>query len=113
MELDAAEAQDLQLAGPHILGVYEDRLSLDLHAVLTLGCVASVAPSCRSRPLAEGYRLQELQVPHWLSSLRSAAIANKSNAECGARGRNSTAGACLDACVKPGQHGAQQIVTAG
>lgn len=48
--------------GAHIVGVYEDRLSLDLHAVLTLGCVASVAPACRSRPLAEGYRLQELQV---------------------------------------------------
>ena len=55
------DAQQLQLMGTHIQGVYEDRLALDLHAVLAMGCVVTVAPGARSKPLGEGFQLCELQ----------------------------------------------------
>ena len=60
--MDAVDAQQLQLAGCHIQGVYEDRLALDLHAVLALGCVVTPTPSARAKPLGEGFELRELQV---------------------------------------------------
>ena len=62
VDLEAAEAEGLQLSGPHILGVYEDHLPLDMHAVLTLGCVATVTHGARAKPLGEVFQLHELQV---------------------------------------------------
>lgn len=51
-----------RLAGAEIKGVYEDRLPLDAHACLSLGCVSLVAEGSRGRSLAEGFEMSELQV---------------------------------------------------
>ena len=55
-------AVSLKLAQPHVRDVWEERMPLALEAALAVGCVASVAPAVRSRPLSEGYELTELQV---------------------------------------------------
>ena len=52
----------LKLSQPHVRDVWEERMPLALEAALSVGCVASVAPAVRSRPLSEGYELVELQV---------------------------------------------------
>ncbi|KAK9798895.1 hypothetical protein WJX73_003389 [Symbiochloris irregularis] len=50
-----------RLATADIKGVYEDRLPLDTHACLSLGCVSVVAEGSRGRNLAEGFDMAELQ----------------------------------------------------
>lgn len=57
-----AAAISTQLAQPHVRDVWEERLPLALEAALSLGCVAAVSPAARSRPLAEGFDLVDLQV---------------------------------------------------
>ena len=52
----------LKLSQPHVRDVWEERMPLALEAALSVGCVATVAPAVRSRPLSEGYDLIELQV---------------------------------------------------
>ena len=52
----------LKLSQPHVRDVWEERMPLALEAALSAGCVASVAPAVRSRPMSEGYDLIELQV---------------------------------------------------
>lgn len=41
-------------------------MPLGLQAALALGCVATVAPGARGRPLGEGFDLAELQVGGWV-----------------------------------------------
>ena len=55
-------AVSLKLSQPHVRDVWEERMPLALEAALSAGCVASVAPAVRGRPLSEGYDLIELQV---------------------------------------------------
>ncbi len=55
------------LSQPHVRDVWEERLPLALDAALSVGCVASVAPAVRSRPLSDGFDLTDLQV-HGVSS---------------------------------------------
>ena len=62
--MEESQAGGVQIGGQHIKGVYEDQMPLDFAAVLALGCVATVCTSARSRPLAEGFQLHELQVLH-------------------------------------------------
>ena len=50
------------LAASHVGGVYEDRLPLALPAVLTLGCVISVTPDSRAKPMGAPWRLQDFKV---------------------------------------------------
>lgn len=52
----------LKLSQPHVRDVWEERMPLALEAALSAGCVASVAPAVRGRPMSEGYDLAELQV---------------------------------------------------
>ena len=64
---DAAFSQqanqlELQLAAPHIKGVFEERLPLQWQAALQLGCVVTVAPDSRDRALSEGFAVSELLV---------------------------------------------------
>ena len=68
----------LKLSQPHVRDVWEERMPLALEAALSAGCVASVAPAVRDRPLSEGYDLVELQVcVSKISSMdSSSAVAN-------------------------------------
>ena len=59
---DETAEVSLKLSQPHVRDVWEERMPLALEAALSVGCVASVAPAVRSRPLSEGYELVELQV---------------------------------------------------
>ena len=74
--MDEAELQSqaagvaLKLAEASTKGVYEERLPLDSHAALSLGCVALVASNAQSRNLAEGFSLNELQACSHDSSIR-------------------------------------------
>ena len=52
----------IALSEPHVKGVFEERLPLDLHAALHLGCVTAVAPESRSKSLQDGFELADLQV---------------------------------------------------
>ena len=61
---DETAEVSLKLSQPHVRDVWEERMPLALEAALSVGCVASVAPAVRSRPLSEGYELIELQVGH-------------------------------------------------
>ncbi|GBF92637.1 hypothetical protein Rsub_05251 [Raphidocelis subcapitata] len=51
----------LQLLSAGASGVYEGQMPLRLQAALQLGCVATVAPAARGRPLGDGFDLEELQ----------------------------------------------------
>eukprot|EP00884_Botryococcus_braunii_P021811 jgi/Botrbrau1/8313/Bobra.0081s0002.1 len=51
----------LQLATPDIKGVFEERTPLGFDASLALGCVASLLPSARNKPLAEGFDWTDFQ----------------------------------------------------
>mmetsp|Transcript_42312 Transcript_42312/g.135440 ORF Transcript_42312/g.135440 Transcript_42312/m.135440 type:complete len:1109 (-) Transcript_42312:20-3346(-) len=51
-----------RLSLPHVEGVYETQVPLDLHAVLEVGCVVSVVPAARNRALGEGFSLDELRM---------------------------------------------------
>lgn len=52
----------IALSEPHVKGVFEERLPLELHAALHLGCVTAVAPDSRSKSLQDGFELADLQV---------------------------------------------------
>jgi DNA polymerase epsilon subunit 1 len=52
----------LQLLAAGARGVYESQLPLAASAALSLGCVVTVAPAARRRPLGEGFDLHELQM---------------------------------------------------
>ena len=52
----------LSLARGHVKGVHEERLPLQLQALLTAGCVTSLVPAARSRAISEGFTLTDLQV---------------------------------------------------
>ena len=52
----------LQLLAAGARGVYESQLPLAEAAALSLGCVVTVAPAARKRPLGEGFDLHELQM---------------------------------------------------
>lgn len=52
----------MTLVDSHVVGVWEERMPLSLHASLTLGCVAELRPHVRQRSLAEGFALDELRV---------------------------------------------------
>ena len=60
-DMEESQAGGVQIGGQHVKGVYEDQMPLDFAAVLALGCVATVGAAARSRPLAEGFQLHELQ----------------------------------------------------
>lgn len=59
-----AQANELAIAlsEPHVKGVFEERLPLDLHAAIQLGCVTAVLPECRSKSMQDGFDLTDLQV---------------------------------------------------
>ncbi|GLI69097.1 hypothetical protein VaNZ11_013643, partial [Volvox africanus] len=50
------------LSASHVRGVYEDRLPVALPAVLSVGCVVSVAPEARGRPIGGHWRLQDFKM---------------------------------------------------
>lgn len=52
----------LQFMAGGARAVYQAQLPLQLVANLDLGCVASVTPAVRNRPLGQGFSLGELQV---------------------------------------------------
>ena len=52
----------IALSEPHVKGVFEERLPLDLHAALHLGCVTAVIPESRSKSMQDGFELSDLQV---------------------------------------------------
>lgn len=52
----------IALSEPHVKGVFEERLPLDLHAAIQLGCVTAVLPECRSKSMQDGFDLTDLQV---------------------------------------------------
>ncbi len=52
----------IALSEPHVKGVFEERLPLDLHAALQLGCVTAVIPESRSKSMQDGFDLTDLQV---------------------------------------------------
>ena len=52
----------IALSEPHVKGVFEERLPLDLHAALQLGCVTAVTPDARSKSMQDGFDLSDLQV---------------------------------------------------
>lgn len=52
----------LSLTAAHVRGVWEERLPLSLHSALTLGCVTALQPAAKTRPIAEGFSLSDLQV---------------------------------------------------
>ena len=54
----------LELAANHVQGVWEERFPLVFDAALTLGCVAEILPSMRSKPLSEVFGLEDLKVNH-------------------------------------------------
>lgn len=57
-----APALAAQLSGPHVRGVYEERMPLALEAALQLGCVVGVAPAMRRKALGATWQLEDLQV---------------------------------------------------
>ena len=63
-----------------VLGVFESQLPLQQHAILSLGCCASVARTTKRRPLGQGYVLGELEMrttavcPYDVSGLRYVAL---------------------------------------
>ena len=59
---DQASGLAIALSEPHVKGVFEERLPLELHAALHLGCVTAVAPDSRSKSLQDGFELADLQV---------------------------------------------------
>ena len=52
----------IALSEPHVKGVFEERLPLDLHAAIQLGCVTAVLPESRSKSMQDGFDLTDLQV---------------------------------------------------
>ena len=64
-----ANQLELQLAAPHIKGVFEERLPLQWQAALQLGCVVTVAPDSRDRALSEGFVVSELLVRAYGSAI--------------------------------------------
>lgn len=52
----------IALSEPHVKGVFEERLPLELHAALHLGCVTAVTPDSRSKSMQDGFELADLQV---------------------------------------------------
>ena len=52
----------IALSEPHVKGVFEERLPLELHAALQLGCVTAMAPDSRSKSMQDGFDLTDLQV---------------------------------------------------
>ena len=52
----------IALSEPHVKGVFEERLPLDLHAAIQLGCVTAVTPQSRSKCMQDGFDLTDLQV---------------------------------------------------
>ena len=68
MVLEEAEYQrqssqlTLLFAETHVKGVFEERLPLAVHAGMMLGCVASVVPAARTKTIAPGFDLADLQV---------------------------------------------------
>ncbi|DBA81285.1 TPA: hypothetical protein ACH3X2_006902 [Trebouxia sp. C0005] len=52
----------IALSEPHVKGVFEERLPLDLHAALQLGCVTAVIPESRSKSMQDGFDLTDLQM---------------------------------------------------
>ena len=52
----------IALSEPHVKGVFEERLPLELHAALQLGCVTAVIPESRSKSMQDGFHLTDLQV---------------------------------------------------
>ena len=52
----------IALSEPHVKGVFEERLPLELHAALHLGCVTAVTPESRSKSMQDGFDLADLQV---------------------------------------------------
>ena len=59
---EQASELTIALSEPHVKGVFEDRLPLELHAALHLGCVTAVAPDSRTKSLQDGFELADLQV---------------------------------------------------
>lgn len=59
---DQANELAIALSEPHVKGVFEERLPLDLHAALHLGCVTAVTPGSRSKSMQDGFDLADLQV---------------------------------------------------
>jgi len=47
--------------GPGMRAVYEDQLPPDWSAALSLGCVATLVPAAKGRPLGSGFDVSELQ----------------------------------------------------
>jgi hypothetical protein len=58
---DSAAEISLTLAASHVKGVWEERLPLALHTTLVVGCVTTLLPRARGRPLTEGFSLSDLQ----------------------------------------------------
>ena len=58
----------IALSEPHVKGVFEERLPLDLHAALHLGCVTAVTPESCSKSMQDGFDLADLQV-HLFSAI--------------------------------------------
>ena len=52
----------IALSEPHVKGVFEERLPLDMHAALHLGCVTAVIAESRSKSMQDGFELSDLQV---------------------------------------------------
>lgn len=52
----------IALSESHVKGVFEERLPLEVHAALQLGCVTAVAPHSRSKSMQDGFDLADLQV---------------------------------------------------
>lgn len=50
------------LSAEHVRGVYEERMPLDMHAALTLGCCVTVVPASRSKALGSEFQLSDFQV---------------------------------------------------
>ncbi len=63
----------IALSEPHVKGVFEERLPLDLHAALQLGCVTAVIPESRSKSMQDGFDLTDLQV--YTAPCRNSALA--------------------------------------
>ena len=73
----SSAAVSLKLSQPHVRDVWEERMPLALEAALSAGCVASVAPAVRGRPLSEGYDLLELQASLLLQGVVHTTVAAK------------------------------------
>ncbi|CAG9465602.1 unnamed protein product [Pedinophyceae sp. YPF-701] len=52
----------LELAAPHVHGVYESRMPLQFRAAMDLGCIAAVAPHATDRPLNAVFEIGDLLV---------------------------------------------------